>query len=363
MSGLETVEVRLEVLTPLHVGVPREEELVRGLDYRVDGNRILVVDFTTLPPERAERVLGALEGGDHAEAEGYLEGAEVLREVELRTGGVPDRFLPTYRPTRVDDPWIPGTSVKGALRTGLLLAALKRLDGLGTDLSTLTDRLPRNPKKAAVALDNRLRATVFQGGTARRSYRRKPNRGWPEVFPHADVLRALKVEDARPVGKIRTAVYRAELHPKGRPLDAREFVVSGTFELELGTDHGELKRVLDTWDRVELPRLPKPVFRFLRDVRSGLRDFWEETLENPETVLERAREGWREGLRALSERFRVDVPDDADVQLGWGGGRLVKTALPLAGRVLRGPLDQFAPQTVKLVDGEVPGLVRVVEGG
>jgi len=358
MIGLETVEVRLEVLTPLHVGVSREEELVRGLDYRVDGDRILVVDFTTLPPERAERVLDALEAGDHAEAEGHLEGAEVLREVGLRTGDVPDRFLPTYRPTWVDDPWIPGTSIKGTLRTGLLLAALKRLHEARVDLSTLTDRLPRNPRKVPMALDNRLRVTVFQGGTARGS-----NHGWPNPHPHADVLRALKVEDARPVGDVWTAVYRAELHPRGRPLDAREFVVSGTFEFELGVDRDELERVLETWDGVGLPRLPEPVFRFLSGVRGELRDFWEETLDDPGTLLERAREGWREGLGELGERFRVDVPEDADAQLGWGGGRLVKTVLPLAGRVLRGPLGRFAPQTVKLVDGEVPGLVRVVEGG
>ena len=352
-GGLETVELRLEVLTPLHVGVSREGELVRGLDYYVRGREIHVVDPMTLDPERAREAAEALREGDYKRAERAIEGAEVLHRVELRTGEPPDRYLPTYRPTRDDDPWVPGTSVKGVLRTGLLLAALKRLHELGLNLETLTDRLPRG-NRASEALDRRLRVTVFQGGTAPRS-----SHGWPNVHPHADVLRAVKVSDARPV-EVTTAVLRAELHPEGRHLDAREFVVTGAFELELGVDETELRNVLRTWSEVGMPRLPRPVYEFLSAVQRELREFWEETLEGPESLLERAREGWKEGLRALGEAFNVDVPGDADAQLGWGGGRLTKTVVPLLGRVLpAGGMGDLRPRTVRLVDGEVPGLVRV----
>ncbi len=50
-GGLEIVGLRLEVLTPLHVGVSWEE-LVRGLDYYVRDRKIHVVDPMTLDPER-----------------------------------------------------------------------------------------------------------------------------------------------------------------------------------------------------------------------------------------------------------------------------------------------------------------------
>ncbi|MEO2241058.1 MAG: type III-A CRISPR-associated RAMP protein Csm5 [Euryarchaeota archaeon] len=352
-GGLETVELRLEVLTPLHVGVSREEEFVRGLDYYVRDREARVVDPMTLDPERAREAAEALREGDYKRAEGAIEGAEVLYRVELRTGEPPDRYLPTYRPTRDDDPWVPGTSVKGVIRTGLLLAALRRLHELGIGLGTLTDRLPGG-NRAYGALDRRLRVTVFQGGTAPRS-----GYGWPNVHPHADVLRAVRVSDARPV-RVRTAVLRAELHPEGRYLDAREFVVDGAFELELGVDRAELESVLKTWSDVGMPRLPRPVFEFLNEARGELREFWEETLEGPEALLERAREGWEEGLRALRESFNLDVPRDADAQLGWGGGRLTKTVVPLLGRVLpSGRLGGLRPRTVRLVDGEIPGLVRM----
>ncbi len=277
----------------------------------------------------------------------------MLYRVELRTEP-PDRYLSTYRPTRDDDPWIPGTSVKGVIRTGLLLAALRYLDESGdVDLGALTSRL-RGGKDAYEALDLRLRVTVFQCGTTpRRRY------GWPNVHPHADVLWAVRVSDARPV-EARTAVFQAELHPEGRRLDAREFVVDGAFELELGVDGTELRKVLMVWGGMGLPRLLYQVFQFLVEARRTLRDFWEEMLESPEALLKRAMEGWEEGLRALREIFNLDVPGDADVQLGWGGGRLTKTVVPLLGRVLpAGRMSNLRPKTARLVDGEVPGLVRM----
>ncbi len=63
-GGLEIVELRLEVLTPLHVGVSWEEELVRGLDYYVRDRKIHVVDPMTLDPERVREAAEALRRGD-----------------------------------------------------------------------------------------------------------------------------------------------------------------------------------------------------------------------------------------------------------------------------------------------------------
>ncbi|GEM_PF-3452678 len=348
--------IRITTLTPTHVGATEPgQPLKRGLDYRVEGDRIHVVDPGTLPPEDAGRYAEAVRRRDWNEAERILTGAETLWTARNRCGRPPHEFTPTYRPRPDLPPHIPGTSLKGALRTGLLVAALRELERNGHSLHTLTGRLR---EKAYGALDTRLRVTIFQLGSARKS-----RYGWPTIHPHADVLRGLSVSDAEPSGDFETEVHEPEPIPRGPRIGPREFIPDSIeFRAEIRTD----PRYVHTAFGINLPRkLPGPVYGFLMEVRPTLRDFWEETLESPERTVERAREGWRIMLEALRRALRSRVrdpdgavPGDADVQIGWGGGRYTKTVLAL-GSVLSGFLRRLEPKTFRLVDRHVPGLVLI----
>ncbi len=357
------VSVRLRALTPLHVGtVEASQPLVKGLDFRLvdSGRRVEVVDVRTLPPDAVDEYVRAVESGRFDVAERLLGRAEVLWESEVRTPRPPSRFHPTCRETVPPyRPYVPGTSFKGALRTGLLVAALRRLRDEGVDVRTLFGgKLPRDPRKLANALDVRMRVTVFQLGSAKRkSY------GWPNIHPHSDVLHGLSVTDARPVGDVRTVVYEPENFPRGPRHVSREFVVDGTFEVEVATDPGVVERPF----RHGLPgRLPRPVKGFLLDARRVLRDFWEDVLGDPGRLLEVACEGWRECLSALGynlgrlgARRASGTCRDADLQLGWGGGRFTKTVLGLRDVVPGWVRRRFEPKTFRLVDGFTPGLVVI----
>ncbi len=355
--------IRITTLTPTHVGATEPRQPLRkGLDYRVEGDRIHVVDPRTLPLEDAGRYAEAIRRRDWNEAERILIRAETLWTARNRCGRPPLEFTPTYRPRPDLPPHLPGTSLKGALRTGLLIAALRELERNGHPLHTLTDRLPRGRGKNK-ALDTRLRVTIFQLGSSFRPGSSKKGRNdWPTIHPHADVLRGLSVSDAEPSEDLETEIHEPELIPRGRRIDPREFIPDSVeFKAEIRTD----PRYVRT--KIEKPRKLHPsVFQFLKDVRPTLRNFWEDTLESPERTVERAREGWRIMLETLRRKLRTRtrspdeaVPEDADAQIGWGGGRYTKTVLALES-VLPGFLRRWLePKTFRLVDRQVPGLVLI----
>ena len=184
----ETIKLTLEVLTPLHVG--SGEELRRDLDYIERGGVPLVVD--------RQRTLDVLVSGDQA-LDKVLGGDWNLAELVKLAGqdfGYPLPVLagksetPEALREQIKDaefrPYVPGSSIKGAIRTALLAVWLQ---GKGT--AFYSSLLPYWDAKKNASSERMPAFAAMQ--LARQSFSgNSPAR----EAPNRDILRALQVSDA-----------------------------------------------------------------------------------------------------------------------------------------------------------------------
>jgi CRISPR type III-A-associated RAMP protein Csm5 len=167
-----TQQVTLEVLTPLHIGSGRAD-LLNDLDY-VSGERLYVID--------QERMLAALPTSKLRQAEQAAPLSRLLTDDEQRryaryTLNNPQGRRPVPRvidqiKRATGEPYVPGSSLKGVVRTALVRAALQAEERM-----VQRHDLGYNPRFADDPLVGRLLG-------------KDPNR---------DLLRALQIADSDPV--------------------------------------------------------------------------------------------------------------------------------------------------------------------
>ena len=128
-------ELGLKVLTPLHIGCGRA--LVAGLDYVFLDGRVHVVDGEALcrfladrPQEmqalaRGDSLQNLLERGSLRREDLQVGKGLVLRALALQEGQKPPDSILEHIKDALGRPYIPGSSLKGALRTALLRHCLQ----------------------------------------------------------------------------------------------------------------------------------------------------------------------------------------------------------------------------------------------
>ena len=214
MSELHTrIEVTVELLSPFHIGMGTEllldYDLVPhgGRTYRVDEKALLEHALLAAEAEGAAAVNRLLAGRPAAELLTEADFADLhsplFRYVMLGTPSVTTPGAKVWEQIKDvrDQLYLPGSSLKGALRTVLawgIYASQKRKPDLA--------RLKRSRSWAAQPLEQDL-------------FGRDPNR---------DFLRALHVEDSRPLepdGHL--ALRTVQVYPAGLPIDV-EVVEPGT---------------------------------------------------------------------------------------------------------------------------------------
>lgn len=184
----------IEVISPVHIG--NGNELQRDYDYAVDKGRTWVID--------QERLLEATLSPDGSFNNEWLAypPAQFLKREDFTTDSPYFRYVlpgePENRPLRehIKDVWgrpyLPGSTLKGMLRT-LLMWGMYTADGEKPDLSKLGD----NRYWAAQRLENEL----FAPGARRGEEQNK------------SVLRALHVSDSTPVEPAAMHVASAHIYP------------------------------------------------------------------------------------------------------------------------------------------------------
>ncbi|HHS96401.1 MAG TPA: type III-A CRISPR-associated RAMP protein Csm5, partial [Chloroflexi bacterium] len=188
--------VKATLLTPLHIGTG--QDLLHKYDFAVHGGRTWRLN--------EEALLEAQGVDDPALAErlAKIPPADLLQEPEdFRPGSPFFRYIARGVPRSVaegaqvreqlkdvhDRPYLPGTSLKGALRTAIAWHAWGALG-----LQPRRARLKPNPRFAAQDYER----TIFGKD------------------PNHDLLRALHVEDSQPVGKDRLILLNVRvLHRSG----------------------------------------------------------------------------------------------------------------------------------------------------
>ncbi len=242
----------IEVLTPLHIG--NGNELLRGYDYVADGGRTWVIDQKRL----LEAALG--EGGEFDNTLLSRPPAELLRPSDFQEDSPFFRYVmpgePTNRPLREQikdtwgNPYLPGSSVKGLLRTLLLWGIYTAEKDRVLDLSRADNRR----SWAALPLERE----VFAPGISD-----------PRQAPNKDLLKALRVSDSEPVAADALHVATTLIYPtssrggsRGVNIDV-EALRSGTIlQIQIAVEEygfidGQAQRVLGWGDlRKWFGRLP-----------------------------------------------------------------------------------------------------------
>ncbi len=228
-----TYDVTVTTLTPLHIGSGRT--LLNEYDYAIHNNQTWRIDEDTL--------LEAQEVDDPVLADTLARTppAQLLRQEDY----VPDNFLFRYvlegQPratgegaqlqeqikTVRDEAYLPGSSLKGAIRTALAWHGWQEMG-----LQPNTRDLNRNRKYAARDIEKKLMG-------------RDPNH---------DLLRALQVGDSQPTGKDAFLVLNAQVVTKGSlgsPIELEAVQVDTPFHLAIKVDN----QLFGQWARKNRLRL------------------------------------------------------------------------------------------------------------
>ncbi|GBD08281.1 hypothetical protein HRbin22_00514 [Candidatus Thermoflexus japonica] len=374
MAVLERRTYRVEILSPVHVGSGQrlgapELALIDGHLWRFD-------------PERMTAALAR----DPRAFDRYLqEGAAALRfwsESDRRAlaryvrpwSGPPPREVREHIADPLGRPYLPGSSLKGAIRTALAFAALQAASPAQRQawLSAVERQAQERPSRAREFADDPMMRDLIG----------------PD--PHHDLLRVLRIADSTPaplealdVASIRVAVREPDgtlswLKEPGKhvpdPRQAFEVVVeilrpppSGAMQVEVELDVFLLQRdTLGPADRrARIREWARLVNAFARHIAEGELRFGESL----------GLEAWSAFYRRLLARMQAE-PDAVYLNLGWGTGWRSKTAAeamgPEAVRRLRrlfglGRGDPF-PKTRRILFEEgkptlPPGWIRLIPVG
>ncbi len=193
----------IEVLTPLHIGTG--QELWYDLDYVVHGKRTWVVNQealleTTLSEEGSfDNMLLNRPISELLRQEDFQEDSPLFRYVLPGVPAITTRHHPLREQIKDvwGNPYLPGSSIKGALRTLLLWAIFKNRKTY-PNLARLGER----DKYAAQGIERE----VFSPGARER-----------KEAPNKDVLRALHVGDTTPViARDALALVTARVYPTNK---------------------------------------------------------------------------------------------------------------------------------------------------
>lgn len=218
MADYILYDVTVETYSPLHIG--SGEKLLKDYDYAVHSKRTWRLNLDAFFEEKGtdaamiER-LSRVPPAQLLKDEDYVEGSPLFLYV---LPGEPRSQEPGAQlQEQIKDAWhrpyLPGSSLKGALRTAILWEAVRRR---GARIAP--EDLERNEKRAASRLER-----LFMGDD-----------------PNHDLLRALQVGDSDPLGPERLMLANAQViggrTQQGAPIEVEAVRPRTTFRLRLKVD-------------------------------------------------------------------------------------------------------------------------------
>lgn len=307
-----TFRLTVTTLTPMHIGTGNT--LLRDFDYVTHDGKTWVINEDTLADLLADY------GDDLAKMAAGRPASELLRPEDFHADSPLFRYVLPGEPRsqnpgsvlqeQIKDPWdrpyIPGSSLKGALRTALFYAGYG-----GRNLQFRVSDLGNSPKFAAAPLERR----VF--------VKKLEQREEPSNF---DLLRALQISDSVPDEQRHLQIVNVTVskkgQPSGSPIELEAIPSDVSFEMSLALDgyllSNQIRRAVGYADDQIgwVQGLPQIV------------NSWTQDRLNIESQTNRS-SNWTntfEQIKPIVDRFVADqTSSEFIVQLGWGGGWDSKT--------------------------------------
>ncbi|HOT98546.1 MAG TPA: type III-A CRISPR-associated RAMP protein Csm5 [bacterium] len=352
------MKLRLKLLTPLHIGGPG---VLFPMEYISFKNRLYVISEPILARLLAEE--GHLDGFTRtlgAEGKGfslkkYLSSRDLLYEKILEQIAhyiCNSRFeeIKELRPFSRDAfsrPYVPGTSIKGALRTAVLYCILKRMD-TPTRVKMLDDRVQNKlfEFKSRNAGINRGSAEKFKQSFMRdldaavfRRFTLKQGQGRDDE--KTDILRALKVSDALPWGAHTLEVKEVKVFsafsndsPKKWSIYAECALPGMDVVFDLSVSEEILADFAALNSRTSWGMAINDMADLIRYPISCIKEMTQDILTHESRFYKN------------SFHMEMPIPSNADFHLGWGGSLLATSVYLLLPEPLRQQVrnDLFTPR-------------------
>lgn len=308
-----TFRLTVTTLTPLHIGTGNT--LLRDFDYVTHDGKTWVINEDTLADLLADY------GDDLAKMAAGRPASELLRPEDFHADSPLFRYVLPGEPRsqnpgsvlqeQIKDPWdrpyIPGSSLKGALRTALFYA------GYG-GRNLLFRVAPSNDRINVKYVAQPLERDVFANNVS------------PGKAPNHDLLRALQISDSVPDEQKRLQIVNVTVsknsQPSGSPIELEAIPSDISFEMSLSLDgyllSNQIRRELGYVDDQIgwVQGLPQIVNSWTQDrlsveSQTNRSSNWTNTFEQ---------------IKPIVDRFVADqTSSEFVVQLGWGGGWDSKT--------------------------------------
>lgn len=305
MKLKQVYDVTLTLLAPLHIGSGRE--LLRDYDYVTHGGKTWIIDaaamledFVDAQGNFDERILGR-PAAELLTRDDFTPDSERFRYVlpgEPRASGRGAVLREMYK-TATDEPYLPGSSLKGALRTVLVWHGFRKAQ-MKLDVGQLNDS---------------------RGWAAQRIERRILGDN-----PNLDLLRALLVADSQPLAKGSLRIANAQVvtgsEKLGSPIEVEAIWTDSVLRTTIAVD--------------EFLHTPKAE----QELHYGVRWQWIENFaaiarEHNIELLTKERDWFRSRkymkIAGLYHQMLGIVsanklaPNQFFLQIGWGGGWRAKT--------------------------------------
>jgi CRISPR-associated protein Csm5 len=308
-----TYKLTITTLSPLHIGTGTI--LRQGYDFVTHGGKTWVFDADVLAEmlyeerERSRRFDDMVSGqpaGRLIQPEEYKPDSPLFRYI--LPGEVRSRGEGAELQEQIKDPWdrpyIPGSSLKGALRTALATVGWQQ-----RKLVFDPDTLGGSAKTAAQSLEHQV---LFGADLGQKT-------------PHYDLLRALQVSDSTPGTTRDLRILNVQVVTDGdfaSPIELEAVRRDVTFEATLTLDGFLLKNGTamqlgwQTDQRQWLRNLATVVNAFTINRIHGERNRWQASTDPIRSFYETL---YREMARVTAAQ------DEFLLQLGWGGGWDSKT--------------------------------------
>ena len=263
-----------------------------------------------------------MQGGDRKKWIEFLENTKAYYS-KVKTS--PKRELSPFIRTPLYQPYIPGSSIKGAMRTAIMYIILKRMSEeerdriLNSFVRREIEKIKSNQqRRGKYFIRNRekmfskdLEMTIFQ------KFYIDSNQ--TKFDPHSDVLRAIKVSDSKPLPPDSAVVEEVHVYTRGRPTGIQIFVETvptGTeLEFNISVNYQLLQQSYNYTKSLSINFPRDEIFEIIRNPINALTEWTHDLLEYERRVAK----------NTVGNSLIYYFDTEPNIHLGWGGGLLATT--------------------------------------
>ncbi len=392
MSKLEVKRYKLKLLSPLHIG---QEDIPFNLLVKLYGEeKFYVLDplrlsegllkisgnNESLVKEATNDIIGEFSKNSNADIDAIFKrivrgDAEKLKQLiryssayslKLRGSKEIDEEVRSFIRDTYYRPYIPGSSIKGAIRTAFIYKILKEV----------RNRSPEFYKREII---EKIRNSLYQskGGKVSSYFKWFENKlvqifnlGQPEVGsdrgPHRDIFRIFRVSDTKPINKDELYLEQVKVFNKGRELKLKIFIEAmpedTVLEFTITYDWGLLDKFVNS-NREPFNGYIDFVKGLFRNPIRVTEEFTKDLLNRENSVKDKVFPSTQKDKEFPPTQKVYYFKESPNLHIGYGGGYLAMTVGLLFENNLIGEILHLATRhNIKSV-GVIPSSRRVTSNG